>query len=414
MAFPSTEDTLDTADVNEQEHFVTIGLKSNIKAKDFSRRKLNLVVVLDISGSMTSGWGNSWGRHENSKMKTANEAVLSLLTHLDADDRFGLVLFDDRSTTHIALKRVGELDLAQVANIVQIRPRGGTNFEIGYDAGIKMLTSLPRDKAYEDRLIFLTDAQPNAGRTDAKSLLGMVSAAASRGSFTTFVGVGLDFNADLISQISKVRGANYFCVRSSAQFLRALDDEFDYFVSPLVFDLGLVLQREGAADNGCIEAVFGSNSKTKRMDLATGEVLRINTLFPSKPSKKRKGKSKGGVVLIKLKQQRADDAYDHVVVRCSFEDRDGRVHSNEQRVSLKLKDEVPEDLALRKGVLLTRYVLLMREWIASTKSAQLSVSARFKRIFGSFVKHFRAEMEVLQDADLQREVDLLNQLINVS
>ena len=55
-------------------------------------------------------------------------------------------------------------------------------------------------------------------------------------------------------------------------------------MSPLVFDVAVALQREGAADNGCIEAVFGANSATKRMDLATGEVLRINTLFPSKPS----------------------------------------------------------------------------------------------------------------------------------
>merc|ERR1712013_212167 len=252
-------------------------------------------------------------------------------------------------------------------------------------------------------------------RTDAQSLLGMVSEAAnSRNHFTTFVGVGLDFNADLISHISKVRGANYFCVRSSEQFLRVLDDEFDYFVSPIVFDLCLALQREGDADNGCIEAVFGANSKTKRIDLSTGEVLRINSLFPSKPNKKRKGKSKGGVVLIKLKANVGGE----VVVRCSFEDRDGKKHSNEQRVSLEVADdeeeeEVVEDLVLRKGVLLTRYVLIVREWIAETKSSQLRVSARFKRIFGSFLKHFKAEMKVLQDEDLQREVDLLKRLINV-
>lgn len=93
-----------------------------------------------------------------------------------------------------------------------------------------MLNRQNTDSNFEDRLVLLTDAQPNSGRTDAKSLLGMVSEAASRNSFTTFVGVGLDFNADLISHITKVRGANYFCVRSSVEFLRVLDDEFDYFV----------------------------------------------------------------------------------------------------------------------------------------------------------------------------------------
>jgi len=369
------------------------------------------VTVLDISGSMASSFSGRWGG-DDTKMKAANEAVLSLLTNLNADDRFGLVLFDDRTQTHIALQRVGELDLNQIASIVQIRPRGGTNFEIGYSAGMQMLNRQNTDSDFEDRLVLLTDAHPNSGRTDAKSLLGMVSAAASRNRFTTFVGVGLDFNADLISQITKVRGANYFCVRSSEQFLRVLDDEFDYFVSPIVFDLCLALQREGDTDNGCIEAVFGSNSKTKRIDLSTGEVLRINSLFPSKPNKKRKGKSKGGVVLIKLKANVGGE----VVVRCSFEDRDGNKHSNEQRVSLEAADEeeeVVEDLVLRKGVLLTRYVLIIREWISDTKSSQLRVSPRFKRIFSSFLKHFKAEMKVLQDEDLQREVDMLERLINV-
>ena len=36
----------------------------------------------------------------------------------------------------------------------------------------------------------------------------------AHGIHTTLVGVGLDFNTDLVERISKVRGANYFSVHS--------------------------------------------------------------------------------------------------------------------------------------------------------------------------------------------------------
>merc|ERR1719203_1228258 len=38
----------------ESEYWITCGLNSNIKESDFQRNTLNLVIVLDISGSMSS------------------------------------------------------------------------------------------------------------------------------------------------------------------------------------------------------------------------------------------------------------------------------------------------------------------------------------------------------------------------
>ena len=39
---------------NKPEYYLSVGLGSGIKAADFSRKKLNLMLVLDISGSMSS------------------------------------------------------------------------------------------------------------------------------------------------------------------------------------------------------------------------------------------------------------------------------------------------------------------------------------------------------------------------
>ena len=74
-------------DDNDFEYFMTIGLNSNIKETDFKRKKLNLVIVLDISGSMSRGFGGGRGKRRKygkrrgrgginragSKMRVANE-----------------------------------------------------------------------------------------------------------------------------------------------------------------------------------------------------------------------------------------------------------------------------------------------------------------------------------------------------
>ena len=116
---------------------------------------------------------------------------------------------------------------------------------------------------YENRLIFLTDAHPNIGSTDSNSLLYLVEKAANnkmyeRRVYTTFVGIGLDFNANLVNDITKVRGANYFAVKSANDFFKRLDEEFDYFVSPMIFNLELTMQYEGGGS--CIDTVYGSNN----------------------------------------------------------------------------------------------------------------------------------------------------------
>ena len=109
----------------ESEYFVSVGLNSNIKAEDFKRKKLNLVVVLDVSGSMSAPFnayyydqlGNP--RQEPpeieesvSKMEVANQSLVALLDHLTADDRLGVVLFDNEAYVAKGLRLVGGTDVA--------------------------------------------------------------------------------------------------------------------------------------------------------------------------------------------------------------------------------------------------------------------------------------------------------------
>ncbi len=68
-------------------------------------------------------------------------------------------------------------------------------------------------------------------------LQGMIQSNASYSVYTTFIGIGLDFEPTLVEEITKVRGCNYYSVQTAAAFKKRLKEEFKYMVTPLVFDL---------------------------------------------------------------------------------------------------------------------------------------------------------------------------------
>lgn len=366
------------------EHYLSVGLTSNADADAFKRKKLNVVVVLDISGSMSTPfdryhYDGSKGSpldeddRQKTKMEIAREAVQDLTRQLRDDDRFGMVVFDDEAHIAKPLNPVGETDMDRIrGHIGRLEPRGGTNFEAGYKKGTELFAAFRNASSveYENRIVFLTDAMPNSGQIAEEGLFGMSERNARRGVHTTFVGVGIDFNATLIEFITKVRGANYYTVNSSKAFKKLLADDFEYMVNPLVFDLSLKIEGDGVV----IDKVFGS----PEADLATGELMRVNTLFPARATEEG---VKGGLVLLKL---RNDPRGRKIKIQASYEKRDGSREGNVQqmqwlRSDVKSVGAVYPNIGIRKGILLARYANLLGNWAREERSlaaARLTAGGR--------------------------------------
>lgn len=284
---------------------------------------------------------------------------------------------------------------------------------------------------YENRIIFLTDAMPNIGETSKEGLLGMTERNAENNVYTTFIGIGVDFNTELVEYILKIRGANYYSVHSSKQFNERMDEEFEYMVTPLVFDLELRLDAEGYE----IEKVFGS----PEADEATGELMKVSTLFPSK---KEEEQTKGGLILLKLKRTSPDTM---LKLKVRYEDRSGVVSVSEKLVVLEEREaDFFENNGIRKGILLVRYTNLIKNWINDEResilegspvepsvnaedgivicerelgewerqSVPLHVSEDYRKLFETFRGYFVQEMEEIGDETLEQELEILDKLIN--
>lgn len=354
------------------DYYMTVGLNSNIKESDFQRKKLNIVVVMDISGSMSSGFNDYYYGGQTaflkdvigdnrSKMQIANESLNGLIDELKPEDKLGIVLFDNSSYLAKPVSMVGETDIDKLKeHILSIEPQGGTNFEAGYTKGTELFTSeMLNNEEYDNRIIVITDAMPNLGNSSKEGLTKYVKENADKGIYTTFVGVGVDFNTDVIECLSDVKGANYYSVHNSEEFKKTLKDEFDYMVTPLVFDLELKLD----SNEFSIDNVYGSDTK----DNSSNTIMKVNTLFPS--SSNAEGEVKGGVILLKLSPLMYTAEYTgprdletNIVV--SYKDKDGKVHQNKQKVSFDNKlEENYDNTGIRKAIVLSRYANIMKDWI---------------------------------------------------
>ena len=438
----------------KNEYYMTVGLNSNIKQSDFKRKKLNLVVVLDISGSMSSPFYSYYydcfskdkkdrvesDDYKKSKMEIANESVNILIDQLKAYDRLGIVLFDDQAKIFKQIELVSEMNIKKTKKkISEIRVMGGTNLEAGYTTGTKLLEKFKDSKKseYENRIILITDAMPNFGTTSTKGLLSYIEDNSKMGIYTTFIGVGVDFNTKLIEEISDVKGANYYSVHNSKEFKERMGEQFEFMVTPLVFDLNLNLR----SDDYAIEMVYGTDSANG----LKGSLMKVNTLFPSKTSET--GEVKGGVVLVKLKEKN-EMKNGELKLEVSYKDRNGKEYKNNQIINFNKNktEEFYENSGIRKAIVLTRYVNALKSWILYERSSnkvfmietskgifdityteleimkilgehermsvELKISEEYKKILKNIKEYILKENKEIKDDTFDKEIEILDLLIN--
>ncbi len=428
----------------KDEYFLSVGLESNIKESDFKRKKLNIVVVLDISGSMSSSFDkyyydkkehNKRKEPDLSKMQIANKSLVNMIEHLKDEDRLGVVLFDNKAYKAKPLRLVKNTDInATKKHILDLKSRGGTNWSEGYKSGLtlfeKLEPKLKDPQIYENRVIFLTDAMPNRGELSEKGLFGLVDSASQNGIYTTFIGIGVDFNNDLVEAISKTKGANYFSVHSDIEFAKRLDEEFDFMVTPLVFDLSLTLT------SNKIEAIYGTPDAKR----SNGKIMYVNTLFPSKNSDHM---IKGGIILIKVTDIK------NLNLSVSYKDRTGKSYKNSQHVTFETESKKDKN-GIKKAILLSDYVTLMQNWMLDMradcqdkvtnivnislekrafiyppdrehyemietwerKSCSLKVSEGYKKLLTLFRDDFKQRGEYFKDDKFEKELNALDILLS--
>jgi Ca-activated chloride channel family protein len=198
-----------------------VALSLTIKADDvlnFDRAGANhvdLVIVLDRSGSM-----------RGQKLEYAKQAVLNLLANLTEKDRFALVTYSDGVKTHSNLIRLTPVNRKRLEAIVnRITAGGATNLGAGLHQGIKVISKAKKN-GNMGKVILISDGLANRGITSINSLGNMASIAVEDEFGVSTVGVGEDFNEQLMTTIADRGTGHYHYLENPNSFAKVFQQEF--------------------------------------------------------------------------------------------------------------------------------------------------------------------------------------------
>jgi len=180
------------------------------------RMPSDLVVVLDQSGSMAG-----------EKIVHARAAIQQLLSTLEPEDRFALVSYSVSAGTTIPLSAVSDSERERWRAIVEgISTGGGTNLASGLDMGLDIVDRSQLGGRIP-RVILISDGLANQGDTSLSGLRARARRAAVGEYALTTIGVGDDFDEQLLATLADAGTGNYYYIQSGADLARIFSDEFE-------------------------------------------------------------------------------------------------------------------------------------------------------------------------------------------
>ena len=193
-------------------------LRIGIKAKEINMSKrapLNLVFLVDVSGSMVS----------KEKLPLFKEAFASLLEKLNKNDRISIVTYADGAK--VVLNSVKGSNKKGLLNKVNsLEATGGTNGGEGLKLAYK-LAKKNYNKKSNNRIILSTDGDLNIGMTSTDELKDYISEERSKGIYLSVLGFGNgSYNDEIMETLADNGDGNYSIIDTLSEAQKVLEGEF--------------------------------------------------------------------------------------------------------------------------------------------------------------------------------------------
>lgn len=167
-----------------------------------TRAPLAVALVLDKSGSMRA----------DGKMENARRGAEEALRMLGFKDVAALVAYDDLARVSVSARRIGGEDGVFLRAISRLHPGGSTALYDGLLAGARELLPFA-EEGYIPRIILLSDGMANVGPSSAEALAQLGRKLARQEMTITTIGLGLDYNEDLMTAVAEESGGNAYFAR---------------------------------------------------------------------------------------------------------------------------------------------------------------------------------------------------------
>lgn len=196
-----------------QEVIIRIGVRGGEVPAKVRRNPLNLAVVLDRSGSMTGA-----------KLEQARQAAEMLVDRLAPDDVFSLVIYDTEVEVLVPPATVGRSTAEIRRRIRGIEAGGSTALYAGVEAGGRQLSEF-FDRERINRVLLLSDGIANVGPSSNREIARLGHELAKQGRSVSTIGLGEDYNEDLMTALAEASDANYYYVADAEALPEVFENE---------------------------------------------------------------------------------------------------------------------------------------------------------------------------------------------
>lgn len=192
------------------------------------RPKLNMALVIDRSGSMA----------QQGKLAFARKAAKILVDSMNPSDQLAVVEYDDQVNLLWPKSPVESPNLIK-QQIDSLTPRGSTNLTGGMMKGVdEVLKGM--DKTDLNRVILLSDGLANQGITNPVEIKQLVRDAKRKGVYITTMGLGANYNEDLMQAIAESAAANYYFIENPNQMKRIFREEMSILFTTVAKDAKII------------------------------------------------------------------------------------------------------------------------------------------------------------------------------
>jgi Ca-activated chloride channel family protein len=241
------------------------------------RRPVNCAVVIDRSGSMGM----------EGKIENARSAVCALIDELRPDDVLSIVIYDDVVEVLRPAGRVGDKTLLRRL-VDEIVPRGWTNLGGGMVEGFRQSERYLRE-GYVNRVVLVSDGLANRGITDPGELDRIARRYRQQGISLSAIGVGLEYNENLMVALANGGGGNYYYLEHSGNLASIFRREFNLISTLVAQSATLDLQLgKGVSFRdaiGCETIRNGDRMSIALGDLSSGECRQVTVELDISPGR---------------------------------------------------------------------------------------------------------------------------------
>jgi len=189
----------------------------NLKSAS-DRAPINVSLVLDKSGSM-----------EGEKIQQLKEASKLAIDLLNPHDSISLVTYDDQAHVVFAASKLNNKNQLTSA-INEIKADGSTALYDGVKSGGNQVEKLlQKDKV--NRVLLISDGLANVGPSSTDELARLGSFLREKNISVSTIGLGLDYNEDLMNTLAQKSDGNHAFVEKADQLADIFKKEFGDMLS---------------------------------------------------------------------------------------------------------------------------------------------------------------------------------------